>query len=136
MRKQWLILIGVAALTLFASDGLAQERADDTRHEYALDVDSQQTSPELYYYLDQQRRHDDPQLSVRANAERRASQRRQRIASRKWYGLSNARPLANPTPWYGTYSPMWSGSFWNPFVWTGYHLPAYVILTHNVSQGF
>ena len=129
--RHWMVIIGAVALALQSAPCFAQNPTDDTRHEYTVDANSPETSPELYFYLDQQRRHDDPKMLVKANAERRAQQRRQRIASRRWYGLSNARPVANPTPWFGTYSPMWSGSFWNPFVWSSYQFPTYVIL----SQG-
>jgi hypothetical protein len=130
--RQWMVIASFVAFALQSSLASAQTSRRADTDDYKLGSDSSATSPEMYFYLDQQRRHDDPKLSVRAKAEKRANERRQRIAARKWFGLSNARPLANPTPWFGTYSPMWSGSFWNPFVWSGYQSPAYVILSHGV----
>ena len=70
----------------------------------------------------EQDRHDyyqSPKSAIRANAEARAAQRRGRIAALKWYGLSKSRPIANPTPFTGPYSPGWVGSVQSPFQWTG-----------------
>ena len=51
-----------------------------------------------------------PSSLVRNNAAERAAQRRQRIASYKWLGISRLRPPAEVTPWMGTsnYSPVFS----------------------------
>jgi hypothetical protein len=55
---------------------------------------------------DQQRRDAaDPALAVRKNAAFRGQQRRERMESRKWYGQSLGRPVANTTPFTGTYAP-------------------------------
>jgi hypothetical protein len=67
----------------------------------------------MWLYEQERSRWEDPQAAVRRNAEFRASQRAYRIASMRWYGMSNSRPTANPTPLFGTYSPTWVSS--NPF---------------------
>ena len=76
-------------------------------------------TPEIWFYQEQLRRYEDPRVTIRQNAEQRAEQRRARIAAMKWYGFSNSRPQANPTPWGAAYSPMWTSNSANPFHWTG-----------------
>jgi hypothetical protein len=80
-------------------------------------------TPEMWLYMQQLQRHDDPELAVRRNAERRAAERHARIASRKWFGYSNVRPVASPTPVMGTYSPFWAGNDPNPQRWNGVGVP-------------
>lgn len=84
-------------------------------------------TPEMWLYMQELRRHDDPRESVRRNAEFRSDQRRRRIAAREWFGYSNARPSANTTPWFGEYSPHWgSNDVWRPDRWTANgRLPIY-----------
>ena len=76
-------------------------------------------TPEMWLYLQQLERHDDPQMAVRRKAEERAAQRTHRIAARKWFGLSNSRPSASPVPVMGTYSPFWAGNDRDPHRWNG-----------------
>ena len=77
-------------------------------------------TPEIWLYLQELRRHDDPKQAVRRKAEFRASQRQRRLAAMKWFGQSNSRPVAVGTPFMGTYSPMWSSNSANPFRWVGH----------------
>jgi hypothetical protein len=81
------------------------------------------TTPEMWFYSQEQRRHDDPALAVRRKAELQAEQRMARIASQKWYGYSNSRPEASITPIMGSYSAGWVGNSWNRYEWTagGYY---------------
>jgi len=72
-------------------------------------------TPELWVYSQEMRRHDDPALAVRRKAEIQADQRLARLAAMKWYGLSNSRPVANPTPFTGPYSPAWIGNGYERF---------------------
>src|SRR5689334_10910038 len=51
-------------------------------------------TPDLWVYSQEQRRHDDPAQAVRRKAEMKADQRAARVASVKWFGLSNSRPHA------------------------------------------
>ena len=85
---------------------------------------SPSANPELWLYLQQQKRYDDPKQIVRQKAEFRAAQRQARIATRKWFGYSNARPIVMHVPQMGTYSSMWGGSFGNPYMWYGGGSPA------------
>jgi hypothetical protein len=77
------------------------------------------TTPELWVYSQEQRRHDDPAQAVRRKAEFQAEQRMARLASLKWYGYSNSRPEASMTPMMGTYSAGWGGNGWNRYEWFG-----------------
>jgi hypothetical protein len=65
-------------------------------------------TPEMWLYMQRMERHDDPAHAVRMKAEARSAARRNRIAARKWFGLSNQRPVANPIPFLGDYSPSWA----------------------------
>ncbi len=74
---------------------------------------------DMWFYLQELRRYDDPQAVIRRKAERKGDQRRQRLAAMKWYGYSQSRPSANPTPSMGVYSPMWVGNGADPYQWIG-----------------
>ncbi len=76
-------------------------------------------SEDMWFYLQELRRYDDPQQTIRRKAELKAQQRRQRLAAMKWYGWSQSRPIANPTPVMGYYSPMWAGNGSDPYLWVG-----------------
>lgn len=80
-----------------------------------------QMTPEIWLYQQELRRYEDPRLAVRRKAEFRAWQRQRRIAALDWYGYSNARPMANPTPFAGgVYAPSWiSNSYRHPDQWSG-----------------
>ena len=84
-------------------------------------------TPEMWLYMQQLERHDDPKMAVRRKAEERAAQRTHRIAARKWFGLSNSRPSANPIPVMGTYSPFWSGNDIDPHRWNGVGAPVIIV---------
>src|SRR3954467_10198351 len=75
------------------------------------------TTPELWVYSQEQRRHDDPAQAVRRKAEVQADQRISRLSALRWYGLSNSRPQASPIPTMGVYSPGWVGNGWNRYDW-------------------
>lgn len=75
------------------------------------------TTPEMWFYQQNLRLYEDSRAAVRRKAEVRAEQRQQRIASRKWYGYSNARPRANATPWGASYSPARIANSARPFNW-------------------
>ena len=75
-------------------------------------------TPEMWFYEQERSRWENPQASVRRRAEIKAAQRAQRMASAKWYGMSNSRPSANITPLFGTYSPTWGSNSFDPNRWT------------------
>ena len=101
---------------------------------YDVGAGSITPTPEMWLYLQQQRRYDDPKLAIRRKAEVRAAQRRNRIAAMKWFGLSNQRPRANPTPWFGVYSPMWAAGLWEPYRWVGSGWPVLVSVTGRYAS--
>jgi hypothetical protein len=111
-----LLLAGVvAADTPTASRG-SQEASDVT-----VELPSSGTvTPEMWFYLQEYQRHKNPKEALRRKAEARSQQRQNRLAAQRWFGISNLRPMANPVPYYATYSPTWVGSSWNPYAWSGY----------------
>lgn len=77
-------------------------------------------TPEMWFYEQQLRRHDDPSQAVRRKAELRGQQRQARLAALKWFGYSNSRPRAAADPYNGDASPAWaSNNSWYPFRWCG-----------------
>ena len=86
--------------------------------EVGLDDQVAQTE-DMWFYLQELRRYDDPQMAIRRKAELKGQQRRQRLAAMKWFGWSQSRPTANPTPIMGYYSPMWVGNGSDPNLWIG-----------------
>jgi hypothetical protein len=90
-----------------------------TTHFTPATLSAPATTPELWVYSQEQRRHDDPAQAVRRKAEFQAEQRMARLAALKWYGYSNARPEAGMTPIMGTYSAGWAGNGWNRYEWFG-----------------
>lgn len=76
-------------------------------------------TPEMWFYEQEMRRYDDPKAAVRARAEQRADARQARLTALKWFGYSNARPQASPTPFMGTYSPAWTGNHADGYRWVG-----------------
>lgn len=109
------------ALALSASLASAQQPGDvppspqPTAGFTVPSLSTPQVTPELWVYSQEMRRHDDPAMAVRRKAEIQADQRLARITAMKWYGLSNSRPTANPTPTMGQYSPSWVGNGWDRF---------------------
>lgn len=111
------IFCSIASL-LFCSVGFSQEEV--TADAAKLDVPSNvKLSPEMYIYLRETERNMDPRNAVRKNAEARAAQRRNRVAALNWFGFSNSRPQASPTPFMGSYSPTWVSNSWDPYAWAG-----------------
>jgi hypothetical protein len=84
-------------------------------------------TPEMWFYSQERSRYEDPKNAVRRNAEFRAAQRQNRLASLRWFGMSNSRPIASPTPWFGTYSPAWTANSVDPYSWRTSG-PHYVVL--------
>ena len=136
--KRLLALASVASLALAVSafaqevnEGKEPAPADAVRHvareshaEKLPELNPSQVTPELYLYMQDLRRHDDPQQAVRRKAEARTAAREARIEAMKWYGMSNARPQANPVPFMGSYSPTWVGSRNERYDWYGLSWPS------------
>jgi hypothetical protein len=112
-----LLVIGASAQ---AQDLPAPQNFDDVIGEYPgspSDV-SLSTDPEVWMYLHEQRRHDDPRQAVRRKAEQQAAERMARINAMRWYGYSNSRPRAEVTPFMSFYSPHWDGNSGRQGTWT------------------
>jgi hypothetical protein len=69
----------------------------------------------------------DPKVIVQQKAEFRAEQRMSRMASMEWYGMSNSRPQASPTPYSTRYSPVWEMPGGSPYSWHPCSRPGYVM---------
>jgi hypothetical protein len=82
-------------------------------------VSPSQMTPEMYLYLHDLKRYDDPKQAVRRKAELKTAQRNDRLAAQKWFGVSNARPMASAQPFMDLYSPRWIGNGYNAFDWNG-----------------
>ncbi len=77
-------------------------------------------TPEMWFYDQQMRQYQDPKMMVRQKAEFHAQQRMRRLESMRWFGFSNARPVASGDPIHGDYSPHWtSNSALYPLRWSG-----------------
>ncbi|MBN2292129.1 MAG: hypothetical protein JXM70_06870 [Pirellulales bacterium] len=85
-----------------------------------LPTGSVPVTPEMWFYEQQLREYLSPKMAVRRNAEFRAKQRRHRLASMRWFGISNARPTVGPDPWNGEYGAKWVGDdVLHPDRWNG-----------------
>ena len=82
--------------------------AAEIRFGNTISVGEVTPTPEMWFYQQYVRQYQDPKLAVRSKAEERAAQRRGRIASRQWFGFSNARPKAGIDPIHSDYSPAWT----------------------------
>ena len=132
---RWLLSLA-ALVALHPIATVCADPADEPRSfehkSYAVENGSITPTPEMWFYLQEQQRHDDPQMAVRRNAESRAAQRRSRLAAMKWFGLSKQRPRANPTPLFGVYSSAWVAGVWEPYRWICGGHPATLVLTDRV----
>lgn len=90
-------------------------------------------SSELWLYLQEQKKAEDPMYNVRRKAAMKAEQRELRLAASKWYGYSNTRPTASGIPFMGTYSPSWIGNGSLGSHWVGSTLApvATIVVTQN-----
>ena|GEM_PF-912880 len=76
-------------------------------------------TPEMWFYEQERRRWDDPQILVRTAAQERAADRHGRMAAMAWYGMSNARPNVSPDPYDNPYAPHWRSNGYQPAEWIG-----------------
>ena len=98
-------------------------RGRDAFERAVADPDSlaaEEIDPEMWFYEQSMRNYQNPALAVRERAEFRGAQRQSRIASRQWYGISNARPRAGTDPLHSDYGQTWSsGDGYHPLRWSG-----------------
>lgn len=101
-------LLGLsAALALIGGSASAQDPGTNEDNPTAAHAPNQTASltPEIWLYLQEMKRYEDPRQVVRRNAEARANERRDRIATLKWYGISKSRPVMTPVPYMESYLP-------------------------------
>ncbi len=126
MKRLSLLFLGLALAV--TSHGFAQEaddpfaarparRMSSTAPAQIISPGEVVATPEMWFYEQERLRYADPRQAVRAQAEYRAAQRSRRLAALKWYGFSNSRPVANPDPFHGSYSPRWVGNGYLPSQW-------------------
>jgi hypothetical protein len=85
-------------------------------------------TPDMWFYDQIQRQHDDPHAAIRRKAEFETSQRQHRLAAREWFGVSNTRPMVNPTPTMGGYGPRWGSNTRDPQTWGGQSTTPIILL--------
>ncbi len=86
------------------------------------------SNQETWSYPQRQSRQASTADAIRRNAEFRSLQRHHRIASARWYGFSNSRPTATPTPWWGTHRAAWvSGTARRNYAFPGTHWPSHFV---------
>ena len=132
---KWLSIVAGISLVLTALPAAGQDRPD-ARVALKLGISPGEVSPTPEMWVYEQYRNDyrDPKFAVRKRAEFRATQRQNRIAAMKWFGLSNSRPHASPDPWNGDYSPGWSSNnSAYPFQWSGVGGPWGVPASNGVT---
>lgn len=88
-------------------------------------------TPEMWFYEQERTRHDDVKQSIRRRAEQRGQERQARLASQKWYGISNSRPTVSPTPWFNGYSAHWGSNTYDPLRW---RMPAVPLIVSRPSN--
>jgi hypothetical protein len=118
--KKLMLLSLLGMLTAITAQAQDIEEPRNIRREPPNSMATQGTltpTPEMWFYEQERSRYEDTKSAVRRKAEFRAAQRAQREAAMKWYGLSNSRPTASPTPITGTYSPTWVGNTHDPYRW-------------------
>jgi hypothetical protein len=123
----WLGVVLVGMARIAQAQGPMSEARDLRRDQNPSTVSP---TPEMWFYEQERTRYEDPKGAVRRKAETRAAQRASRLASMKWYGMSNSRPVASTTPLFGTYSPMWVSNTSEPFRWRASE-PAIVLRPGN-----
>ncbi|HEV3138362.1 MAG TPA: hypothetical protein VGZ26_10670 [Pirellulales bacterium] len=131
LRSSWLLLsllMCTVAWPSFAQDSRVVRRDAEPRiapsHDSSVGVLT--PTPEMWFYEQERARHDDPKLTIRRRAELRGLGRQDRLASLKWYGLSNSRPNVSITPWFGSYSANWSSNTPDPMRWRPAPVPLVV----------
>ena len=97
-------------LVLAGNCAFAQRPGTTSGTEEAAQIAPPGVSPEIWAYIQELRRQDDPKLNARRAAQFKTQQRQARLATQQWFGYSNLRPTVNPIPFMSNYSPMWVGN--------------------------
>jgi hypothetical protein len=114
-----LAVIPALVLLVLASPVFAQKPTNVRSADITVSPGELKATPEMWFYEQEMRRHDDPKAAVRERAEFRADQRQNRLETMKWYGFSNARPRVCADYINGDGGPRWtSRSLYYPDRWT------------------
>lgn len=100
-----------------------------------LSLSALQPTTEMWFYEQMRQDYNNPTLQVRRNSERAAQERKARLASMEWYGMSNSRPMAYTTPHMYHYSPSWTGSGRRPWAWNGTPSPVVIDARRMTTLG-
>ena len=85
------------------------------------------SSDQSWYYNQPTSYQPNPRQIIHQKAQARALARQARLASLRWYGMSNSRPTAASTPFMSLYSPVWQMPGGRPFAWYTSRRPVYVV---------
>jgi hypothetical protein len=127
-------------LLLAARTCAAQDAKSDLRRDTApvaprdASLGTVTPTPEMWFYEQERSRQDDPKLAVRRRAELRGQQRQDRLASMQWFGMSNSRPTASPTPWFGGWSPYWGSNTYDVLRWRASTAPVVVVQPYERTK--
>ena len=115
MNRFRAILVVLSVVMASEASGQAQSRRA------SQPSDNRQTpenrSREVADYYQTRNADDDTALALRRKAEFRSWQRQRRLATLKWFGMSNSRPVASSTPMMGAYRPAWTLNYRRTSVW-------------------
>lgn len=100
-----------------------------------LSLGALQPTTEMWFFEQMRQDYNNPALQVRRNSERAAAERKARLASMEWYGMSNSRPMAYTTPHMYHYSPSWTGSSRRPWAWTAAPSPVVIDARRMTTLG-
>lgn len=134
-RQSWMVLLlyALAVVRPCAAQEESLEAEIEESRTAAVSPAPEMTmnrTPEMWFYEQERIRYDDPKMAVRRRAELRAAQRAGRLASQKWYGISNSRPMVSPTPVFESYGPYWGSNTYDPKRWRPYSTPTAVLLPY------
>ena len=118
---RWMLQTAVVGLCLSAT---SITLADEVNRHMGADEERSQS-----WYNQQPAYQPDTRAIIHQKAQVRAQQRQARMASMSWYGMTNSRPTAAPTPFTSLYSPVWQRPGGRPFAWHACSRPSYVFYT-------
>jgi hypothetical protein len=108
MRRSGLLAAAVLMAGVWVVDIHAEDAdkhvAELQQTETEVSLADVQPTPEMWFYVQERRRYDDPRTAVRRKAEYRAQQRQQRIAAMKAFGDSKQRPRVEQSVFYSMFT--------------------------------
>ena len=131
MSRLFLGALLVGSFFVFSASARADEEVDEFDGEVSSPVnqDRPQVRNDSWYYQPSNQPSSyqpNPKAIIHQKAMAHGQQRSDRLAALRWYGMSNSRPTAAPTPFCTLYSPAWQSPNGKPFVWYAGR-PTYII---------